>query len=129
MYELETRFIDNSIIPIIENQPVLKNPKMKSIQMMVYSYFNLIGVSNIILFSPRHKLDVYNGPDIECHLKSKYSKRKFLSIKYTKYMIQNNKEYLNIFNSIKKKDDLADSLLQGLCYLKKLHKFEIVEVI
>ena len=39
MYELETRFIDNSIIPIIENQPVLKNPKMKKSWMIFIVIF------------------------------------------------------------------------------------------
>ena len=29
---------------IVENQPSLKNPTMKSIQMMVYSYFLINGV-------------------------------------------------------------------------------------
>ena len=27
---------------ILENQPVLKNPKMKSIQMIVYNYFLML---------------------------------------------------------------------------------------
>jgi hypothetical protein len=129
MYELETRFIDNSIIPVIENQPVLKNPKMKSIQMMVYSYFVLIGVTNIHLFSPRNKLDVYTGPPVECKLKSKYSRRKYLSVKYTEYIIKNNPNYISIIDKYKKKDDLADALLQIMTFLKKKYKIENIQVI
>ena len=34
---------------IIENQPVLKNPTMKSIQMMLYSYFLKKNICNSIL--------------------------------------------------------------------------------
>ena len=35
----EREFLQDADIILIENQPALKNPKMKSIQMLVYSYF------------------------------------------------------------------------------------------
>jgi len=113
---------------LIENQPCLKNPQMKSIQMIIYSYFMIKGVLNensqineIKLISASKKLDVYNGPVIECNLKSKYSKTKKLSILYTKYILEFKKDEQNLgqFNSNKKKDDLADCYLQGLYFIKK----------
>ena len=36
-------FLDVDLV-VIENQPALKNPTMKSIQMMIYSYFLIDGV-------------------------------------------------------------------------------------
>ena len=99
---------------------------MKTIQIILYSYFLIKGLKNINssiekieFISPMNKLKVYNGPLIECKLKSKYSRRKYYAIQHTKYFIQNYKNYLDYFNKIKKKDDLADSFLQGLFYIKK----------
>uniref|UniRef100_A0A6C0LYB4 Mitochondrial resolvase Ydc2 catalytic domain-containing protein n=1 Tax=viral metagenome TaxID=1070528 RepID=A0A6C0LYB4_9ZZZZ len=112
---------------VIENQPVLKNPTMKSIQMIIFSFFVQNGIinndskiNNIILFSARNKLKTYDGPKIDAsHLKNKYSQRKFLSVEYTKYFIKNVDKWNVFFNSHKKKDDLADCFLQGLHYLCK----------
>ena len=110
---------------IIENQPVLKNPTMKSIQMILYTFFLEHGlmdetsnITDIILFSARNKLKTYNGPKVECSLKNKYSKRKFLSIEYTKYFIKENELWNTFFLSHSKKDDLADCYMQGLYYLQ-----------
>jgi len=112
---------------IIENQPVLKNPRMKSIQMILYSYFLIHGltqtsssISDIKLCSARNKLKVYNGPPIEIICKNKYTKSKKLAIEHCKYFIKNDPQHINFFLNHKKKDDLADSYLQGLWYLNKL---------
>ena len=116
----------NVDIVVIENQPVLKNPTMKSIQMVLYSYFLIYGVTtdkqinNIALFNAGKKLDVYNGPKIELNCKTNsYTERKKLSIEYTKCILKNKTNKLAFFNEHKKKDDLADALLQCLTYYKK----------
>ena len=59
---------------VIENQPSLKNPQMKSIQMILYSYFIILGkavnfgefknIKNIDFCSASNKLKVYDGPKI-----------------------------------------------------------------
>tara|TARA_Y100000385_G_scaffold234513_1_gene247829 strand:- start:4430 stop:5167 length:738 start_codon:yes stop_codon:yes gene_type:complete len=111
---------------IIENQPVLKNPTMKSIQMILYSFFIEYGynsdqssINNIILFSARDKLKLYNGPCIDTSkIKNQYNKRKYLSIEYTKYYIKDS-EFYEYFINNNKKDDLADSFIQGYYYLYK----------
>lgn len=108
---------------LIENQPVLKNPTMKSIQMIIYGFFIDYGYNktniNIHLFSARDKLKLYNGPQIDVsHIKNNYTKRKFLSIEYTKYYIKDS-EFLDFFLNSKKKDDLADCFIQGYYYLFK----------
>lgn len=115
---------------IIENQPVLKNPVMKSIQMMLYSYFVTIchiqstPLKTVHLFNAKQKLDVYDGPSVVCDKKSPYAKRKFLSIVYAKYMLTKefSSTWVNWFEAHKKKDDLADCFLQGLTYHRNLIK-------
>ena len=49
----------------IENQPALKNPTMKSVQMILYSYFLMNGsMEDIQMINARNKLKVYKGPYI-----------------------------------------------------------------
>lgn len=119
---------------IIENQPVLKNPTMKSIQMILYSYFSFksLGIENfkdLLLMNASNKLKVYKG-DVDSEemekinkLKSKYSRNKKLSILHTNLLLKeheyNSKNWCEFFNKNKKKDDLADSFLMILYYLKK----------
>lgn len=117
---------------IIENQPCLKNPIMKTIQIVIYSYFLIKGlhsdissISKILFYSANNKLKFYNGPDIKCELSTKYAKSKFLGKEYTKYYLQNNKDKLEYFMSNKKKDDLADCFLQGLSYINTVKKIDI----
>lgn len=116
---------------LIENQPCLKNPKMKSIQILLYSYFILRGlvdkekndskINEIVFVSASGKLKYCKDAEIDkrySHLKSKYTKRKKMAIDYCKKYISDNK--LNYFNTHKKKDDLADSYLQALQYFYKI---------
>ena len=112
---------------LIENQPCMKNPTMKSIQMIIYSYFLINGcknsfskINNVKFISPMNKLKVYDGPEFELKVKSKYSQRKKSAIIHSKYFLQNNPKFLSFFNSNKKNDDLADSLLQGLYFIKNI---------
>ena len=113
-------------IVCIENQPALKNPTMKSVQMIIYSYFLMNSkINNIQMINARNKLKVYNGPKIECKFKETYKKNKFLAIKYCDIMIRENetidKKYHDLYDSSKKKDDLSDSYLQGIYYIDKLN--------
>ena len=122
---------------LIENQPVLKNPTMKSIQIMIFSYFimkNFVDndnnvISDILLISARNKLKVYDGPDITNNFKlsNQYALTKKLAIEYCKYMINHDKEKLDFFLNHSKKDDLADSFLQGAYYLKTNPKLKKIE--
>ena len=73
-------FLDVDLV-VIENQPALKNPTMKSIQMMIYSYFLINGVCNISskienieMINARNKLKAYKGPVVPCIIKDKYKK-------------------------------------------------------
>jgi len=112
---------------LIENQPALKNPIMKSIQMIIYTFFVIDGVmnelsniENVHMVNARNKLKVYKGPKIECNKKGKYAQNKYLSIEYTKEMIKEEDEYFQeLFKDSKKKDDLADAYLQGIYWIEK----------
>ena len=114
---------------IIENQPVLKNPTMKSIQMLIYSYFaylkhiehhstlgiNFIGASTKVKLA--EKILKEKGIEMD-KCSSKYQYNKKISIKCTSELLLNTNEELHeFFISHKKKDDLAD------CYLLALAKF------
>jgi hypothetical protein len=108
----------------------VKNPTMKTIQMILYSYFLIHGVTNelspidtIEMINARNKLKAYKGPTIECEIKDKYKRTKYLGIKYCEYMILENEnikqEYRDLLEESKKKDDLADAYLQGIYWLTK----------
>ncbi len=123
------KFLDVDHV-LIENQPALKNPTMKSVQMLVYSYFLINGVTNvessiknIEMINARNKLKAYKGDPIDCKIKDKYKKTKFLGIQYCKIMIEENnkidQKYRDQFEESKKKDDLSDSYLQGIYWLTK----------
>jgi hypothetical protein len=115
---------------LIENQPALKNPTMKSVQMMVYTYFLVRGVTSesspmeaLEMVNARNKLKAYKGPPVECEIKDKYKRTKFLGIQYCGKMIQENEsieeKFKILFKNSKKKDDLADAYLQGIYWIEK----------
>ena len=118
----------NVDLVVIENQPALKNPTMKSIQMILYTYFLIEGVTNkessiqsIELINARNKLKAYTGPIVPCDIKDKYKRTKFLGIQYCLSMIVESEQadqWLNLYTTSKKKDDLADAYLQGMYVLK-----------
>ena len=159
----ENKFLLDVDSVVIENQPSLKNPKMKSIQMIVYSYFLMYGkvlnhnenkIQNVDFCNASNKLKVYKGPEISLDdLKKKkkkvdnnslitdfteekkdnleivdpetktkkstklsYTDKKKMAVAHVKYFLKESKDEDNLefFNEHKKKDDLADSYLQGL---------------
>ena len=100
---------------VIENQPVLKNPKMKSIQMILFTYF-LIRKETIKLHlvsaGSKLKFNIKNEEtDKIDKLTNKYLKRKKLAVEYCKYFINEDASKLNYFNEFSKRDDLADAYL------------------
>jgi len=117
----ENSFLLDVDVVLIENQPCLQNPKMKTIQIILYTYFEIRGmtdndrISKVLLYSARKKLEIYKGKPIECPYLDGYKKRKFLSIEYCRIMV--GEKYMSFFDSCKKKDDLADAYLQGMYYL------------
>ena len=123
---------------VIENQPVLKNPVMKSVQIMVYSYFKMARmlqeeIQTVCMVNAGNKLkfafntiqpfliketDEFNDIPTSINPKNKYKETKNASIQYVRALLstKNQNEQITYFDNFKKKDDLADTLLQGLYY-------------
>lgn len=117
-------FLESEVV-IIENQPALKNPTMKSIQMILYSYFLMKDeIKEIQMINARNKLKAYEGPKIPCDIKETYKKNKYLAIKYTDIMIRENEKidevYHKLYDTSKKKDDLSDAYLQGIFFINNI---------
>ena len=81
-------------------------------------------IIEIQMINARNKLKAYRGPKIQCDITDKYKRNKFLAIKYCDIMIRENdkidKEYHNLYDTSKKKDDLSDAYLQGIYYIDTL---------
>lgn len=129
--ELDKKFKNIEIDSVLlENQPALKNPKMKSIQMVIFSYFLINGyperIKNIEMI-PANKKNKYcseyckKNENIELPSnKSSYQNAKKTAILVCEDIIcKDFIENIDIFKNSKKKDDLSDSFLQGLQYLNK----------
>ena len=125
---------------IIENQPVYKNPTMKSVQILLYSYFVMKGihmkdmtngcVDDIICFSAGQKLKAFNGDESKLDQKvlqkikgskNKYQRTKKLGILYCEEMVKHSQEskWQDFFQNHKKKDDLADAYLTTCYYVQQ----------
>jgi len=101
---------------IIENQIGPLALRMKTLQGMIMQHFIEKGCEIIEEISAANKLKDYLTKK-----KTKYSERKRLSIEITKKKLEeknNLHHWLPHFIDHKKKDDLADSYLQGLWYIK-----------
>ena len=118
---------------VIENQPSMKNPKMKAISSTLFDYFLIRGifdkerlntsVKKVKFMSPSNKLKLADDDDNKKLVKLKgneaksYKLTKSLGVKYCREMISKYKNWLTFFESNKKKDDLADCFLQGMYYI------------
>jgi hypothetical protein len=116
---------------LIEKQPS-RNNKMRIVEAMLNAYFIIKGTTNssssikkVIVYSAKHKLgsETIKG-------KKGYAQRKKLSVERTQEFLnqqQQTEEIQNVFKNSKKKDDLADSLLQALAFTKNTIHKEISE--
>lgn len=111
---------------VIENQPTMKNPRMKNIQVMLFSHFVMRDknnrIKNVSYISATNKLkEAYKKVDITLHKMPANAKaqRKKLAIIYTKELLQDQPDKLHILENHSKKDDMCDSYLQGLYFINK----------
>ena len=122
---------------VIENQPSLKNPVMKSVAESIYNYFVCRGIidesvtgssiKDIKYVSPSNKLKVCKDEMATVgkikNASMRYKKTKQMSVDYVAGLVRDDATGNKHFMEANKKDDLADCLLQALAYLtsKDLH--------
>lgn len=102
-------------IVVIENQIGQNAIRMKAIQGMITMFFIEQGCQDIRYWNACHKLKGYDIPP-----KTTYAQRKKLSISITTQCIHETyPDWIEVFRSHKKKDDLADCFLQLMDVLRK----------
>ena len=109
-------------VALIEKQPS-KNNKMRIVEALLNAYFVIKGVnsdsSNIaksVVYSSKHKLG-----DTNLRGKPNYRERKKLGMTRCEQFLKQTEQpddIQTLYQMSKKKDDLADSLLQALSYVK-----------
>ena len=128
-HELDNRpFLCDVNAVIIENQPALVNPIMKTVQMIIFSYFSFkhspdkpLVVHNINA-KRKEKLPIedkhWEGSQYQKDyllriqtIKNKYSRRKFICYYYATMCLENYPEMKNYLLTHTKKDDMTDSFL------------------
>ena len=105
---------------------------MKSIQMMLYSYFvmkqheNKLELHDMILMSAKNKLKVYKDkygelPKKILSMRDKYRRNKMMAIEHTRLFVNNehDEEWQEFYNKHDKKDDLADAYLMTRYFIEK----------
>jgi hypothetical protein len=129
---------------LIENQPSNLNGIMKTIQHIIYNYFNLIKhwdkeVDNVVLVNASLKSKTheyvpeitYEESEVKKNAKnfrrSKYVYNKKLSIDICQNYIKDNERLRDIFVNNKKKDDLSDACLQAVSYIRTNIKNESLD--
>jgi len=130
MSGLEERGCPRVAFVLIENQPSRINGSMKSIQMIIYSYFQYMrfksgehGIKEIALVNARLKLQDHDMPKEflpeNANDERSYKRNKDESVVYAKYYVREDDHLSNILKDIKKKDDICDAMLQGVAWSKK----------
>lgn len=103
---------------VVENQIGPLASKMKCLQGMVMQYWIMKGVKHIHGVSSTHKLNFLQSTE------TTYAGRKKESIVQAKKIIADRgwAEWESVFSSHPKKDDLSDTLLQGLWFISTLDR-------
>lgn len=108
---------------IIENQIGKNAIKMKTIQNMLNMYFVMRGytIEHIINYNAVNKLKYFTE-----NKKTTYAERKKLSKNITQQLCKSyyGEDIFLFYKSFKKKDDLADCLLQVIDYINKYFKMD-----
>jgi hypothetical protein len=108
----------NAKTVLIEKQPD-RNKKMVSVMHFLHAYFIIkCPDAETIIYDARHKIPDVAGPG-----RSQYLKRKKVSIERCEEFIRQddvNAHWLPVFLESKKKDDLADTVMQALSFVNRV---------
>jgi len=100
---------------IIEKQPD-RNRGMKGIENLLHTYF-LVKEKDVVIWDARFKV-----PDCAGTGKAMYAKRKKASVERARTFIAGlgpNENWVKFFDDHKKKDDLADTVMQALSFIDR----------
>jgi hypothetical protein len=104
-------WLSQAELVLIEKQPD-RNKRIKSVEHFLHTYF-LCHDKEVIIWDARHKIPDVVGPG-----KAQYNKRKKASVDRCRlFLDENNTEWIEQFDKSKKKDDLADTVMQALSYM------------
>lgn len=108
-------WINSSRQVLLEKQPD-RNKGMKSVEHLLHAYLlTKDSTRQVIVWDARYKVPDVAGPG-----KSRYAARKAASIERARKFIQDtNPEWVEYFEKHKKKDDLADTVMQALSFLNR----------
>lgn len=114
----------NADVVLIEKQPD-RNRKMKMVEHFLQAYFVIkIPDKEVIVYDARHKI-----PDVVGAGKVQYRRRKQTSIDRCKEFLERgpegNRHWLETFKKSKKKDDLADTVMQALSFNRAIAKSDV----
>lgn len=114
----ERPWVLESNIILIEKQPD-RNKKMKMVEHFLHAYFVIKAPkSETIIYDARFKIPDVVGPG-----KAQYMKRKKVSIERCEAFLRRddtNKHWIETFMKSKKKDDLADTIMQAISFTKRV---------
>jgi len=106
-----------STVVLIEKQPG-QNKKMKTVENFLHAYFIIkCPKAQTIIYDARHKI-----PDVVGSGKVMYRKRKAVSVERAREFIKldPNTHWIPLFVASKKKDDLADTVMQALSFINRV---------
>ena len=113
----ERPWVLESSTVVIEKQPD-RNRSMKAVENLLHTYFLVKGPDReVVIWDARHKV-----PDVAGAGKARYAQRKKTSIERARKFIEAtdvNRDLIPFFDSHKKKDDLADTVMQALSFIDK----------
>jgi hypothetical protein len=133
--KLKVKTMDIIDVVLIENQPSNLNGIMKTVQHIIYTYFSLLkywenNIHKVEFINASHKLKnhsyipLQNEENIVAKKNSKgftrekYKWNKATSIYICRQYIDHDSFLTEYFDNNKKKDDLSDSFLQAVSYIR-----------
>jgi hypothetical protein len=109
-------WLSQASLVLIEKQPD-RNKRIKSVEYFLHTYF-LCHSKEVRIWDAKHKIPDVVGPG-----KRQYAKRKKAAVDRCRLFLEGpNKHLIPYFDKHKKKDDLADCVMQALSFLPQTEK-------
>jgi hypothetical protein len=120
------KYFDDSFeadVVLIENQPMLMNGNMKSVAVIIYTYFNMMrkktgNIGQVKFIAASNKLKCKKAIDLNTET---YKDRKKASVDLARlYIVELFPDHLEWFDKQKKADDASDSFNFAIYYMEKV---------